>query len=68
MEESSPYGRSQLQVMKMSSRSKGIQQSLENLGVLSPKFKGNLDDRRRESVTEFSGHKSFRTGGYIMQT
>jgi hypothetical protein len=68
MEESSPYGRPQLQAMKMSSRSKGIQQSLENLGLLSPKFKGNLDNRRRESVTEFSAHKSFRTGGYIMQT
>jgi len=54
--------------MKMSSRSKGVQQSLETLGLLSPKFKGNLDDRRRESVTEFSAHKSFRNGGYIMQS
>ncbi len=68
MEESSPYGRSQLQEIKMSSRSKGVQQSLETLGLLSPKFKGKLDDRRRESVTEFSAHKSFRAGGYIMQS
>lgn len=67
MEESSPFGRSKLNIMKMSSRSKGIQYSLENLGILSPKFKGNLDDRRKESVTEFSGHKSFRAGAYNIQ-
>ena len=62
MEESSPYGRPELQVMKMSSRSKGIQQSLENLELLSPKFKVNLDRNRRDSVTEFSAFKSQRVG------
>lgn len=60
MEESSPYGRSQMQVMKMSSRSKGVQHSLENLEPLSPKFKVNLDDRRKDSVTEFIAHKSYK--------
>ena len=67
MEESSPYGRSQLQVMKMSSRSKGIQHGLENLSLLSPKFKEKLDERRKESVTEFSAHRSFKAGGYNLQ-